>query len=105
MLGVHVDDIPLAYSSEAALTCFIKHFQHSCKMNNLGYISQFLGVDIILDKTRCLLKVSQASYIDKSIKRYHIDSCNPWAALLEPSLKSSRLDEPKCKAQETALYN
>ena len=44
MLDIHVHDLSLAYHNQAALDQFIAHFaRHNTKMNDLGFVNQFLG--------------------------------------------------------------
>ena len=105
MLGFHVDDIPLAYRNDAALDRFITHFKrHNVKLNDLGLIAQFLGIEVRYDRPLGLLKISQSGYIDEILKRFKMQDCFPRAIPLDPGTKFSRADEPKCDPEEKSLY-
>jgi len=106
MLAVHVDDLILAYRTQQALDHFIQFFaQDTCTMNDLGEVSQFLGVEIHRDRSRKMLKIVQAGYVDRVLERFDMKTAHPRNIPLDPGLKFSRTDEPKCDAAESKLYH
>ena len=105
-LMVYLLPIDEGYRNQAAPDQFIAHFaRHNTKMNDLGFVNQFRGIKVQQDKSRGLLKISQAGYVDEMLQRLNMTDCHGRHIPLDPGIKFSRTDEPKCKAQETALYH
>ena len=106
LLGIHVDDLALAVRNDDALTRFEAHFRHhKCNLNNLGNLQQILGIEIRYDRDRGLLKFSQSGYIDKILEHFQMTDAHPRSIPLDPGIKFSRTDEPKCDATENSLYH
>ena len=77
MLDIHVHDLSLAYHNQAALDQFIAHFaRHNTKMNYLGFVNHFLGIEVQRDMSRGLLKISQAGYVDEMLQRLKMTDCH-----------------------------
>ena len=74
-------------------------------MNDLGEVSQFIGVKIHHNSSAKQLKRVQAGYIDQILERFDMISAHPSNIPLDPGIKFSRSDEPKCDAAETKLYH
>ena len=106
ILATHVDDLALAYSSESSLNTFKKFFaDHQCTMNDLGEISQFLGIEVHRDRARGLLQITQAGFVKQALERYSMIDAKPRAIPLDIGLKFSRKDEPKCNDLEKKQYH
>ena len=102
---VYLLPIDEGYRNQAALDQLIAHFaRHNTKMNDLGFVNQFLGIEVQRDKSQGLLKISQADTSMKCFSAYMTD-CHGRHIPLDPGIKFSRNDEPKCNAQETTLYH
>ena len=106
MLALHVDDLILAYRNKQVLVHFIRFFaKDKCKMNDLGEVSQFIGVEIHRDTVMKILKIVQAGFVDQILARFEMISAHPRDIPLDPGLKFSNTDEPKCDPAETKLYH
>jgi hypothetical protein len=93
MLALHVDDLILAYQNDAVLAAFIQFFaQDDCKMNDLGEVSQFIGVEIHRNRSAKQLKIVQAGYVDQILDRFDMTSAHPRHIPLDPGTKFSRSD-------------
>ena len=57
------------------------------------------------DRDRGLLKFSQSGYIDKILEHFQMTDAHPRRIPLDPGIKFSRTDEPKCDATENSLYH
>ena len=106
ILATHVDDLALAYRNDLALTSFKQCFAaHNCIMNDLGEISQFLGIEVQRDRTRGILQITQAGFVQQALERYSMVDCKPRSIPIDSGLKFSRADEPKCNEQEKKQYH
>ena len=74
-------------------------------MNDLGEVSQFIGVEIHRNRAAKQLKIVQAGYVDQILDRFDMTSAHPRNIPLDPGTKFSRSDEPKCDPAETKLYH
>ena len=78
MLALHVDDLILAYRSEQLLSHFIRFLaKDECKMNDLGEISLFIGVEIHRDRVPKILKIVQVGYVDQILARFEMTFAHP----------------------------
>ncbi len=89
------------YRNESSLTAFKPFFAaNQCIMNDLGEISQFLGIEVNRDRLSGILQITQAGFAKQAHEHYSMQDCNPRAIPLDPGLTFSREDEPKCDEQE-----
>jgi hypothetical protein len=89
ILVLYVDDVLLA-SSDKNMLYEIKSFLSSnFDMKNLGDASYVLGNEIHRDRTKCVLGLSQKSYIDKVLKRHNMHKCSATPA---PVVKGDKLE-------------
>ena len=106
MLATHVDDLALAYRNDLALAYFIQFFaEHNCVMNDLGEISQFLGIEVQRDRAQGILQITQAGFVKQALERFSMQDAKPRAIPIDTNLKFSRKDEPKCDEQEKKQYH
>ena len=106
MLATHVDDLALAYRNDLALAFFIQFFaEHNCVMNDLGEISQFLGIEVQRDRAQGILQITQAGFVKQALERFSMQDAKPRAIPIDTNLKFSRKDEPKCDEQEKKQYH
>lgn len=96
-LVLYVDDILLASSDINLLnetkSFLSKHFD----MKDLGEASYVLGIEIKRDRARCLLGLSQQSYINKILKRFKMHQCTPSEV---PISKGVKLNKDQCPRNE-----
>ena len=58
-------------------------------MKDMGESSYVLGVKIIRDRSKCLLGLSQETYIKKMLQRYQMHDCKPMDTPFERNLSLS----------------
>jgi hypothetical protein len=64
MLDTHVDDLALAYRNDLVLACLIQFFAYdNCVMNDLGGISQFLGIEVQRECAQGYIQITQAGFV------------------------------------------
>ena len=73
------------------------HFKRDCpnafEMKDMGDATFVLGIEIIRDRKRCLLGLSQKSYIEKVLKRFNMESCAKGEA---PMSKGDKFNKSQC---------
>ena len=72
MFGIHVDDMKFAASRGSdLLEKFLAHMEKSgIKINNLGPIRHFLGVEFIRRREDLEIVLTQRAFIDQMLERY-----------------------------------
>ena len=103
-LALHVDDLAIAYANEAALEHFTVFIKSKFEINDLGELSYFLGVQIIRNRDLGITQLSQAGYIDQALLKFGMQDANIVNVPLNPGVKFSLADEPKCTEEEHELY-
>ena len=92
-LVLYVDDILLA-SNDADLLVETKHMlSNHFDMKDLGDASFVLGIQILRDRIRRVLKLSQRTYIEKVLKRFNMHACSPTKA---PIVKGDKFSKSQC---------
>jgi hypothetical protein len=76
ILVLYVDDILLASSDKNMLYETKISLSSNFDMKDLGNASYVLGIEIHRDRTKCVLGLSQKSYIDRVLKRYNMHKCS-----------------------------
>ncbi|KAH9737203.1 Integrase catalytic domain-containing protein [Citrus sinensis] len=93
ILVLYVDDILLA-ANDTNLLLETKHML-SCSfdMKDLGEAHYVLGIEILRDRSRGILGLSQKTYIDRVLKRFNLQSCAPGKA---PISKGDKISKSQC---------
>ena len=103
-LALHVDDLAIAYANQDALHHFTTFIKSKFEFNDLGELSYFLGVQIIRNRDLGITQLSQAGYIDQALLKFGLQDANIVNVPLNPGVKFSLADEPKCTDAEHDLY-
>ena len=97
ILSLYVDDILIAGNRVESL-CEVKDFLKSqFEMKDLGEASYVLGIQIIRDRKSRILQLYQEQFIDKILKRFHMDSPNP---IDTPIHKQTKLSKKMCPVND-----
>ena len=72
-------------------------------MKDMGEASYVLGVKILRDHSKCLLGLSQETYIKKMFNRYHMHDCNPMDTPIERNLNLSLDMCPKSSEEKEEM--
>ena len=90
---LYVDDILLA-SNDKGLLCEVKQFlSKNFDMKDMGEASYVIGIKIHRDRSRCILDLSQETYINKVLERFWMKDYSPSVA---PIVKSDRVNLDQC---------
>ena len=92
-LILYVDDILLA-SNDKGLLHEVKQFlSKKFDMKNMGEASYVIGIKIHRDRARCVLGLSQETYLNKVLERFRMKDCSPSVA---PIVKGDKLSLDQC---------
>ena len=68
-----MDDILLIGNDIEFLDRIKGYLNKSFSMKDLGEAAYILGIKIYRDRSRCLIGLSQCTYLDKVLKRFNMD--------------------------------
>jgi len=94
-LLLYVDDMLIARSSIEEIDKLKQQFE----MKDLGATKQILGMRIIRDKDKGILKLSQTEYIKKVLSRFSMDNVKPVSTPLGNHFKLSKDQSPKTELE------
>lgn len=104
-VGVFVDDLIMAGSSEVAIERFKKEISEQFTMKDLGVLTRILGMEVTRwdDHT---LSLTQMKYIEDVLERFKMTSCRSASTPMEPGMILSRRMSPKTakERQDAALF-
>jgi hypothetical protein len=73
-LILYVDDILLIGNDVNFLNTIKESLKRSFAIKDLGKAAYILGIKIYRDRSKCLIALSQSTYIDKILKRLRMES-------------------------------
>jgi hypothetical protein len=97
MIPVFVDDLShltLAATGRPLMDSIKAELQHKFKMRDLGPLHYILGIQVIPDRSKCLIYLSQAKHIDDILEKHNMPNCCPISTPLDKSVTLSKDDCP-----------
>ncbi|KAL0386466.1 UNVERIFIED_CONTAM: Retrovirus-related Pol polyprotein from transposon TNT 1-94 [Sesamum latifolium] len=92
-LVLYMDDI-LLVTNDKGMLCEVKQFlSKKFEMKDMGEASYVIGIKIHRDRSRCILGLSQETYINKVLERFWMKDCSPSIA---PIMKGDKLHLNQC---------
>ena len=67
---LYVDDILLIGNNTEFLDSIKGYLNKNFSMKDLGEAAYILGIKIYRDRSRCLIRLSQSTYLDKVLRKY-----------------------------------
>ena len=89
IIPVFIDDMTIASKSLEAIESVKADLKKRFKLRDLGPTSWLLGVEIIRNRAKRSLSLSQRQYILTLLERFGLSDCNPVTTPLDPSVKLS----------------
>ena len=77
ILSLYVDDILIAGNDKKLIDVTKRWLSSNFEMKDMEEVSHVFGVKILRDRSKCLLGLSQGTYIKKMLQRYHMHDCKP----------------------------
>jgi hypothetical protein len=96
-LVLYVDDILLATNDMTLLHDTKRYLFSNFEMKDLGDASFVLGIEILRDRSRSILSLSQKNYIEKILKRYNMQDSKP---IDTPVAKGDKFSLDQCPKNE-----
>ena len=97
MIPVFVDDLTLAATGRPLMDSIKAELQCRFKMRDLGPLHYILGIQVIRDRSKCLIYLSQAKHIEDVLEKHNMSNCRPVSTPLDKSVTLSKddcLDSP-----------
>ena len=94
IIGVYVDDIPLISNSKLSLNLAKTELASTFPITDLGPMTQFLGIQVLRNRTNHTISLSQSQYIDTILKRFDMLHCKPINTPMTVPCKLSLEDIP-----------
>ncbi|CAM8997858.1 unnamed protein product [Rhodiola kirilowii] len=98
-LLMYVDDILIISNFESEIAKIKKQLSSNFDMRDIGIAKRILGINIVRDRPKKKMYLSQAEYIDKVFKKFSMDDSKPVMIPLGGHLLLSKED---CPNDETA---
>jgi len=77
MVSVHVDDQLIASDSRPELDAFKKRLNARFECTDNGPVNYFLGFNVVRDRSKRRLIISQEHYVEALLERFDMVNCNP----------------------------
>lgn len=100
-LLLYVDDMLLISSSATKISELKKMLSKEFDMKDLGDSSRVLGIDIIRDRKRGVLALSQHGYLEKLVDKFAMRDAKP---VTQPLANHFSLSPNQCPASESAKH-
>jgi Reverse transcriptase (RNA-dependent DNA polymerase) len=94
IIPVFIDDMTIAAKSMDSIKQVISELKSHFKLRELGPTSWLLGVEIIRDRSKRTLSLSQHQYVLSLLERFGMSDCNPVVTPMDPGLKLSSTMSP-----------
>lgn len=104
-LVLYVDDILLASSDIVLLKNTKDMLSHNFEMKDLGNATYVLGIEIIRDRSRSFLGLSQKAYIERVLKRFYMDKCSGVEVPIGKGDKFSKEQCPRNDLEKKAMQD
>ena len=104
-LVLYVDDILLATNDKRFLYEVKQFLSKNFDMKDMGEASYVIGIKIHRDRSRCILGLSQETYINKVLDRFRMKDCSPSVAPIVKGEKFSLNQCPKNDFEKVQMSN
>ncbi len=88
-----MDDILLIGNDTEFLNSIKGYLNKNFSMKDLGEAAYILGIKIYRDRSRCLIGLSQSTYLDKVLKKFKMDQAKKG---FFPVLQGVKLSQTQC---------
>ena len=99
ILLLYVDDMLIAGSSIGEIDKLKHQLSKQFEIKDLGAAKQILGMRIIRDKDKGILKLSQTEYVKKVLSMFNMDNAKPVSTPLGNHFKLSKDQSPKIELE------
>jgi len=104
ILQLYVDDLLLAAPTTLQINWIRTKLHAEFEMTDLGDLKTFLGLEINRDRTKRILHLSQAKYIERTLQHHGMQGCNPTTTPADPHIRLEK-SKPDFQASEKEKKN
>ncbi|KAK1662819.1 hypothetical protein QYE76_050978, partial [Lolium multiflorum] len=104
-LILYVDDILLIGNDIELLSSVKGYLNNIFSMKDLGEASYILGIKIYRDRSRCLIGLSQSTYLDKILKKFRMDESKKGFIPMLPGKVLSKTQGPATAEERERMSN
>lgn len=90
IVAIYVDDILIFSNRDEEEGAVKEALKTNFKMKDMGEVSSILGIRVIRDNDNGLISLDQTAYINRILKRFNMENCNPVTSPLDPNQKISK---------------
>ncbi|MCO5596800.1 hypothetical protein L7F22_050870 [Adiantum nelumboides] len=103
-LAIYVDDILILSNSQYAIDKAKGELQASFSMIDMGTLHYCLGIQVLQDPSKGLIRISQQTYIQSLLTKFNMSSCKGVETSLPTSLKLKQPDSTLTAFTETQSF-
>ncbi|MCO5578682.1 hypothetical protein L7F22_032526 [Adiantum nelumboides] len=103
-LAIYVDDISILSNSQYAIDKAKGELQASFSMIDMGTLHYCLGIQVLQDPSKGLIRISQQTYIQSLLTKFNMSSCKGVETPLPTSLKLKQPDSTLTVSTETQSF-
>ncbi|MCO5598059.1 hypothetical protein L7F22_052149 [Adiantum nelumboides] len=103
-LAIYVDDILILSNSQYAIDKAKGELQASFSMIDMGTLHYCLGIQVLQDPSKGLIRISQQTYIQSLLTKFNMSSCKGVETPLPTSLKLKQPDSTLTASIETQSF-
>ena len=100
---MHVDDCTIAASTARLVEDLKAGLSHHVKVTDLGELHWMLGIQIRCDHEARTISISQHSYIDSILRRYHFTDVKPLSTPMDTQVRLTSEQAPSTPSKFTAM--
>jgi hypothetical protein len=89
-LTVYVDDLVICSKDDAEIEALVRALNAKYSMKDMGELRWLLGMEVIRDRAKSTITLSQRSYASEVLKRYKMDECKAVSTPAEPGTMLSK---------------
>jgi len=103
IVPTHIDDMTIAAKTKDRIREVVAELSKHFKIRDLGPTKFVLGVEVIRDRSRRMLGLSQRQYINDTLRMYGLEDCSPTKTPMDPKAKISAADCPVTEEEKAEM--
>jgi Reverse transcriptase (RNA-dependent DNA polymerase) len=104
VIAVYVDDIMMIGRHKPVIQDFKSRLSKKFRIKDMGEATDYLGIEIVRDRTAGTLKIHQTKYCRALLKKYGMDKCNSLKMPIHDSTKLTVDDQDKEILDEEGIH-
>lgn len=105
IIALYVDDLLIASKDVSKINKVKEDLAKKFKMKDLGEAHYCLGIEVMRDKAKACVTLSQRRYIDTILKRFQMEDCKAVSTPMDPGVKLSKDMSPQTDEEIQEMAN